>query len=274
LQIFGAHHECYVPDAQIIYPEVFLSDVAVLPPPNNTYRDCITALRRNFVVKFLPENDADFNRLILRKFMAFLDDIKNEALSAKNKRLSADQFRNNVNNLFRIRKLYDDRDCGDLLLYWDSHSEDFVTWLKWDRIAIENRILELVREMLERYKSYTEPLKHKWTEPDKEMILLIFNLLKSERTKGLLTNGAHDEDLRLLAGCLFYACGNKEKGLSGYLPEGVLYLVTNDDDFYNCGKQVKSLESLGAGNGKRITGFDVVKPKAFLDKLKQHNSTL
>jgi len=234
----------------------------------------MNALRQNFVLKFLPENDDEFNHLILRKFMPFLDDIEKEALKAKQKGLNEKHFARNVSKLLSLRRLYSYNDCGDLDLYWNAHSEEFSEWLKWDKLTIDSQVNEIVREMLEKYKKFTEPFNHEWNETDKKLVFTIYNVLKSERKKGHLPDKAHDEDLKLLSGCLLYACGQPKMGSSGYLPEGVLYLVTNDDDFYTCGKQVRSLKALGAGNGTKISGFDVVKPQDFLDQLEKCNSTI
>ena len=261
MQIFGFSYECYVPDANVIYPHIFLSEIPTLPPPSCTYRECLDALRRDCIIKILPESDYDFNRLVLRKFMDFLDDIKKNVLNAKIKGLNTQQFIDSYNSLLRQRKIYEENDCGDLKLYWEHHKFDFAKWLSYDRVTIETIIYGLVADKLQEYRDFVKQFQHSWTADDEETVNRIYEILKSERKKGNINTKTHDEDLKLLAGCLYYVLGNTAKGFSGYLPVGVLYLVTDDGQFYICGQQVKTLEALGITKGTRLTGFDVVKPK-------------
>jgi hypothetical protein len=269
MHVFGYSYECYVPDANIIYPHIFLSEISTLPQPSGTYRECLNALRKDCIIKILPESDYDFNRLVLRKFMDFLDDIKKNVLTAKDKSLSSQQFINNYSSLLRQRKIYDDNDCGDLKLYWEYHKLDFAKWLNYDRVTIETVIYGLAANKLQEYRDFVKPFQHSWTTDDSETIDRIYTVLKSEKKKGTINSNAHDEDLKLLAGCLYYVIGNKAKGFSGYLPVGVLYLVTDDGQFFICAQQVKTLEALGIPKGTRLTGFDVIKPRDFLTQYRK-----
>lgn len=265
MRIFGSSHECYIPDTQILYPLVFLNDVVTLSCPNSCYKECIDALRKDFVLKILPENDYEFYRLILRKFSRFLDDVKKQVFVAKSKGLNPESFQKNITSLINFG------DYGDFNVYWDQHRSKFVKWLQTDDLAIGNEVNSIIAETLLKYKEYTEPFKHNWTEKDKETVSTIYEALKLERKNGVLVTRAHDEDLNLLAGCLLYACGYRQENVWGYLPEGILYLITNDKDLYDCGKKVKTLESLCGGAGKKLTGFDVIKPEDFLRQLKKYN---
>ena len=260
MRIFGSCYECYVPDTQILYPLVFLQDVLTLSFPNSLYKECIDALREYCILKILPENNYEFNRLILRKFQRFLDDVKSEALVAKRKRSSIKSFEKKVGSLITSK------DYGDFYIYWKEHKSRFNKWLEIDKLAIEDEVNSTVAEMLVRYRKCTEGMRHKWALKDEEVRSTLFEVLKKEREKGILSSKVHDEDLRLLVGCLLY--------VERYLPEGVLYLVTNDRNFYDCAKKVPTLKNLVGGPKRRLVGFDVIKPKVFLNRLKAHTKKL
>lgn len=256
MRIFGSCYECYVPDTQILYPLIFLHDVPTLSSPNDMYKECIDALRKSFVLKILPENEVEFHRLIFRKFQFFLADIKSEALRSRSKGLNIATFEKKVNSLI-WQKSY-----GDFCKYWKEHKNKFGEWLDFDKSKIEDEIHKIVVKMLVRYIECTEENKHEWTAKDEEVVSLLYEVLKKERDKGNLSSKAHDEDLKMLAGCLRY--------VQKYLPEGVCYLVTNDTTLYNCANKVPTLKCLTGSSTKRLVGFKVIKPKDFLKKLKAH----
>ena len=211
MQVFGFSYECYVPDANVIYPHVFLSEIPNLPELSRTYRECLNTLRKGFVLKILPESDFDFHRLILRKFMSFLSDIKTNVQRAKTKGQTSQQFVENYGRLLRQRKLFEDeKDCGDLRLYWDFHKLDFAKWMEHDNITIDNIINGLVADKIIEYRDFVQSYKHSWAIGDLEPINNIYDLLKSEKKKGSINPKAHEEDFKfyrsLFILCLWKPC--------------------------------------------------------------------
>jgi hypothetical protein len=255
LRLFGFSNEYYAIDNQILYPHVFFnSDYRILGKLTLDYRKCFTLLKTQLNLVILPENETEFNIIIMKKFRRFLDEIERQVKKAIQKKLSITDFGKNVKQAFNLRNI------GDFKKYWEINKQMFQNWLTMESSLIEGEKFKLVRLALERFRILTENLRQDWKEIDQDLCNEFYKCLKKNKKEKSISNKVDDRDLLILSGCLTFVCS--------YLPYGILYLVTNDGSLYETAKMVVDGKISFGGKKLRPTGFDVVKP---LDILTQYN---
>lgn len=261
LQSSVSTYECYVPDTQILFPHVFLSNVSTLPKNDTLYRECVDCILQNKMrLAILPSNHYEFRNLIFKKFELFLIDIGKIAFKNKGK---------DVKIFLRLAKSHiwaritNNEYPSDFLTYWNGNANSFSQWLNLDERTIYKRQWDVMFELLEKFTAIVDRAEiniKKWDKPELESEAGdICKTLKGLREQSVIPHDAHVQDLEIIADCIVYR--------NHLLAAGLIYLITNDG---NCFKTVKALICFKNGKGNTVyaPGFDCITPQTLLSKVK------
>ncbi len=256
MRIFGYSNEFYAVDNQLIYPHVFfLSEHSILGKRTIRYRRCFTILKTHLNLVILPENDTEFNVLIMKKFARFLKEIEIASKNAVSKKLSISAFEE------KVRQAIKQSNFGDFKKYWEINKSEFRNWLSLDPSLREGEKFKMVRLALEKYREITEGFRQEWKKEDENLCNDFYNCLKLNRQQETIPSEVDDRDLQILSGCLTFVCS--------YLPYGILYLVTDDKALFDTGKMVANAKISFQNKKLRLAGFDTVKPIDVLIQFKK-----
>lgn len=262
MQVFGFSYECYVPDTQILFPHVFLSDIQKLPRNDIMYRDCVNCiLANNIRLAILPSNHYEFRNLIVEKFRMFLMDIG--FVASKHKDKTPQEFVKAVTSLVQAKVANNDYP-SDFLTYWYSKKSYFLRWLSMDNTMIRKQQYDLIFEVLEKFNSVIDHAEiniSRWEKTELENEAHeTSKTLKDLRDQSLIPIGAHEQDLEIISDCIVYR--------NHYLETGIIYLVTNDNDCFSTVKMIICFRD-DKGHTLCAPGIDCIKPSDLVSKVKE-----
>jgi len=256
--IFGHSYECYVPDTQLIFPSIFLTNFDNLERRCLEYHKCYNFLDRNCDVKFLPALMDDVSNLLINSFRIFLMIIQQELLNSKRKKLKKGNFYKNVEGRF----LYEDP--GDFIHYWKEKKELFWSYQTLMYEIIKKRIIRHTFDATINFHSMSDGKNISYTETESKASDFIFSKLNQLQENKLLDSSANSSDLMILANCLVY--------LTTRLTHGILYLVTADNELHKATSEIIAKPHLlypEYNEGQRIAGFRPLKPVDILKEIEK-----
>lgn len=212
-------HRYFVPDAHIMFPSVFLSDIEGLTGNSSTYRTCFEIIRDSCTYIILPSGITDFFNLIQNKLRMFLSNIESQIRRARDKGWTENQFYRETRRYLRSLTTFEDY-IGDLLLYWENKKETFWSFVERDHSFFRRKILDLVLEKVVLFQDIYEDHEIDFTELEQKYSDQLFIKIKEVQATDAIDSFANDADLMILADCIVY--------VTERLVQGLVYLVTND----------------------------------------------
>jgi hypothetical protein len=254
----------FVPDAQIVFPTVFLSDVESLSGNCALYKDCFDIIKMSCNYVILPSNITDFSGLIMSKLREFLGYIETYIRKARIEQWSETEFYRKTGGFLRTVNAFG-RNLGDLLTYWNSKKNLFWFYVSTDPALVKKKIMSLVLDSLGIYESLCE--EHEVTFSLEETTLSegYFVLIRNARNSKTIGHFANDADLMILADCMVYSTKRMQ--------QGIVYLVTNDSGLHNTTLAIVDQPKLIFPDitGK-LTGLEPLKPRRLIDDFRKRQA--
>jgi hypothetical protein len=249
----------FVPDAQVIFPVVFLSDVEPLTGISVMYKDCFKIVSESCNYLVLPSNVTDFSGLVLNKLREFLGQIESIIRKARDEKWSEQVFYSRTQGQLRSINNFG-RALGDLLAYWSAKKGLFWSYVSIDPALVRKKMMSLIIDKLGIYTSICEDHEVDYTLQETAHSDSYFVLIRDAQRAKKINSSANDADLMILADCLVYTTER--------LPQGLLYLVTNDNELFGATASVvnnpNSIISTIA-TGTRLAGLEPLRPKKLVD---------
>lgn len=215
----------FVPDAQVVFPFVFLSDVGPLTGVNALYKKCFDIIRDSCNYVFLPSNISDFsNGLIMDKLRKFLGYIEYHIRKARSESWSEDAFYRRVRSYLRAIDSFG-KSLGDLLIYWDSKKRLFWSYVSIDEALVKKKMVSIINERLGVYYSLCEEHEVSFSSEETQLSDGFFIMIRDARDSETIPHFANNADLMILADCVVYSLKR--------LHQGIVYLVTNDNGLHD-----------------------------------------
>lgn len=240
----------YVPDTQILFPELFLFDVDVSSVAHyKLYKECFRILLechhapdRGTIVLF-PAIHEDFTRLLVCPYQNFL---RSTVMYHAQRATDIEDLRNRVLGMVKsVPKFLD---------YWELRWKKYREWIPFNKEKIDSFITRRIMEVSGRFGDYYFAQKMGFSL-DEEKVGANHMLLHSRRESGILPKDVDFNDLRILASCLVFM-----KELS---PEGILYFFT-DDGALRRSAQIEIGQLVEMYPDEDMTRFKVQDPKEIL----------
>lgn len=242
----------FVPDAQIVFPVVFLSDIGPLHGASAQYKICYDIIKENCNYVVMPSCITDFSSLVMNKLRDFLHYIETNIRKARTDRWSEVEFYRQVWSCLKSVNTFG-RHLGDLLDYWSSKKELFWSFVSIDPALVKKRMVSLITEKLGIYESICEDHEIEFTLEESSHSDTYFVLMRNARNRGTIGHQANEADLMILADCIVY-CTER-------LLQGMLYLVTNDNELHDTTLAIVNRPELVITNAKgRLAGLEPLKP--------------
>ena len=257
-QDFTDDEVCFVPDSQIIFPSVFLSNVSALRPPNCTYKICFELLTQNCNYVILPSNYTDFSRLIIKKMPKFLKLLEEEISKARANKTPENEFYTKTRRVLVSHNIWE-RGYGDLILYWESNKQVFWEFVSIDLSLVRRKLLDLTLDKMRVFAKICEGHQVEFSEEEEKLSEGLYILIKDAKRKRTIQHSANDEDLMILAECFIY------KNMR--FLEGFVYLVTDDKELFGTTAEVVTQPYLIFPDFKqteKFMGFEPLKPEKFV----------
>jgi len=253
---------CFVPDSQVIFTHVFLADIEGLPHHTCMYKDCFDLLRKQYNYLILPSGVADFSNLIIEKLQKFLAAIDSEIANAKVKQVTKNEFIAKTRSRLNAINTFG-RHFGDLMLLWETKKEYFWSLVAKDRSLTRREMIDLTTVKTKVFYRICSEHEVEFSGYEKALSEKLFLLIKDSRKKGAIKHSANDPDLLILADCFIY------KGER--LDQGVMYLITDDREFYGTTIEIIEHPNLVFPEFKvteKYIGFEPLKPEIFISNFK------
>jgi len=253
---------CFVPDSQVIFPPVFLTNIEGLPHPSCIYKDCFDLLKKQYTYLILPSGKTDFSNLILEKLQKFLAIIDSEIGNARTKQATKDEFIAKTRSRLRAVNTFG-RHFGDLVLFWETSKEYFWSLVAKDHSLVRKEMIQLATNKMSVFFRICEGHEVEFSIDEENLSNGLYVLIKGARTKGTLRHFAHDPDLLILADCFIYK--NKR------FLEGLMYLITDDGELYGTASEIIQHPNMvfeDFNTTDRFIGFEPIRPRKFVDDFK------
>lgn len=154
----------------------------------------------------------------------FLSYVEKHIRKAREEKWSENEFYSRVWNYLRTVDAFG-KNLGDLLTYWDNKKELFWSYVSIDPALVKKRMVSLVTDKLGIYESICEDHEIEFTSEETVHSDGFFVLIRNARDSKAISHSANNADLMILADCVVYTAER--------LPQGILYLVTNDNALYD-----------------------------------------
>ena len=195
----------FVPDSNIIYPSIFLANIEKIGPRACRCRDCFDLLKKSHNYVILPANKTDFSNLIIKKFGKFLGAIELEITQArKNNSTERAFYAATLRRLQSYGLDKDDKDFGNLTLFWFSHKELFWSFVSKDEMLTKTRMTMMTLEKIGEYAKVCEGHEETFSENEQNLGEKLYSIIKKARNDNKFGVFANDADLLILAQCFIY----------------------------------------------------------------------
>lgn len=244
----------FVPDAQIIFPTVFLADIEKIRGPSKDYKKCFEIISKSCNYLILPSNVTDFSGLILNKLRDFLRHIEEHIRRARNQNWDERRFYGRTRR-FLISVNTFGPNLGDLLFYWESKKQLFWSFVLMDPALVKKKMMELVLDKLQIFEVIRDGHEITFTEAETKISDGLFVNIREVQKKDEIESFANDADLMILADCIVY--------VDQRLVQGIMYLVTNDKGLHGTTKAIIERPELifpEMEEGKRMFGLEPLTP--------------
>lgn len=248
----------FVPDAQIVFPSVFLSDVENLVGISVLYKKCFDIIKESSNYILLPSNITDFTGIILNKLRNFLSYIESHIRKARNEKWTEAQFYRRTKGYLRSINTFGSN-LGDLLTYWENNKELFWSYVLRDYALVKKKMMSLVIDKLGLFASICEDHEIKFTATETDYSDKLFVSIRNAQNTSAITSTANDADLMILSDCIVYV-GER-------LAQGIVYLVTNDKGLHDITLEIieKPKLILPDVGDTRLVGLEPLYPKRLVD---------
>lgn len=260
----------FIPDANIVYPSIFLFGVEKLEYHACKCKECFEVLKKHHTYVILPANKTDFSNLILGKFGRFLGAIENEISCARKNCANEKDFYIATTKRLRSYELDNsDRDFGNLMKFWVAHKELFWSFVSKDETLTKTRMTMMTLEKIGDYAKICEGHEEKFSEEELNLGDELYSIIKKARDNKKLGNFANNADLLILSHCFIYRNMRSEGG--------VIYLLTDDKGLYGTTKEIITKPKIifsDFDESERYTGFEPINPETFIINFKNSSTTL
>ncbi|HEC88582.1 MAG TPA: hypothetical protein ENI52_04635 [Thermoplasmata archaeon] len=167
-------------------------------------------------------HETDFKNLILGNFLDFLRVIEYGVKQVKKKNRGKKELYTYMKGRFS------NPPCDRFYDYWNLKKDYFVEWLYLDETEIRDERNNLITSYLSKYGELHQKYSFDFDEEREEHVSELYPIiLDGSKEYGI---EIQNRDAKLLSYCCVYS--------QHYLPEGILYLVTDDKNLNSLGKKI------------------------------------
>jgi hypothetical protein len=228
------------------------------------YKNCFDIVKESCNYILLPSNLTDFGGLIMKKLREFLGYIESNIRRARDQEWSEDEFYRRTRGHLRSINTFG-KNLGDLLIYWENKKNLFWTYVSIDPALVPKKMMSLVIAKLGIFAGICEDHEITFTEEEIGHSDGFFVLIKAAQNAKAIEHSANNADLMILADCIVYSTER--------LPEGIVYLVTNDNELYGTTSAIVEQPKLIFPDitGK-FTGLEPLKPRRLVDDFRNRQA--